>query len=185
MRRLWLITFFGLACCPILGCASDATSMNGEGREAMDMQAAAGRADEILDEVLNEIKPPLQWAHGPTSVGRCDVSRMRVVMTVVSFERRGSFLGIVDRYWRDTGYRIKSVNKDVEFPAIYARTPDGFGVSLSFGGAGQAFFEADSPCVEKSEVAESTTPPNGPAYDGVYPLPRPTLRSPFWSAGAP
>ncbi|OKK25311.1 hypothetical protein AMK09_03985 [Streptomyces sp. CB02488] len=151
----------------------------------MDMQEAAGRADSILDAVLGEVKPRVNWAHGPTSIGGCDVSRMRVVMTIVSDGRRGSFLGLVDRFWRKNGYRIKAVNKDADFPAIYAQTSDGFGVTLSVGGEGQAFFEVDSPCVEESEVAESTTPPNGPSYEGVYPLPRPNVRSDFWSAGAP
>ncbi|MEU9061079.1 hypothetical protein AB0D13_20065 [Streptomyces sp. NPDC048430] len=151
----------------------------------MNMQVAADRADQILDAVLEELRPPLNWAHGPTSKGACDVSRMRVVMTVVSVDRRGNFLGVVERFWRKSGYHIKAVNKDLDFPAIYARTSDGFGVSLSFGGKGQAFFEVDSPCVEKSEVADPTTPPNGPSYEGVYPIPRPNIRSPFWSAGAP
>ncbi|MER8088897.1 hypothetical protein ABTZ57_28240 [Streptomyces sp. NPDC094048] len=151
----------------------------------MDMQDAADQADKILDAVLKEVKPEVHWAHGPTSTGSCDVSRMRVVMTVVSEERRGSLLGVVDRFWRKSGYRIKAVNRDVEFPAIYAQTKDGFGVSLSIGGKGQAFFEVDSPCVNESEVKDPTTPPNGPAYEGVYPLPRPNVRSDFWSAGAP
>ncbi|MBO0918471.1 hypothetical protein J1C73_30480 [Streptomyces laculatispora] len=151
----------------------------------MDMQAAADRADRILDAVLEEVKPGVQWAHGPTSAGSCDVSRMRVVMTIVSDGRRGSFLGVVDRFWRKNGYRIKAVNRDPDLPAIYAQTSDGFGVTLSVGGGGQAFFEVDSPCVEESEVVESTTPPNGPSYEGVYPLPRPNVHSDFWSAGAP
>ncbi|MGW1818881.1 hypothetical protein ACWCQM_35635 [Streptomyces sp. NPDC002125] len=151
----------------------------------MDMQAAAIREDQILDAVLGELRPALSWAHGPTSTGTCDVSRMRTVMTVISAQRRGNFLGVVERFWREGGYRIKAVNKDQEFPAIYALTKDGFGVSLSFGGQGQAFFEADSPCVDKSEVADPTTPPNGPSYEGIYPIPRPNIRSPFWSAGAP
>ncbi|MFF1464523.1 hypothetical protein [Streptomyces sp. NPDC058330] len=168
-----------------MGCAGGGAPLNGGKGRSMDMQAAADRADKILGASLDEIKPAVQWAHGPTSHSGCDVSRMRVVMTIVSPDRRGSFLGIVDRHWRDSGYRIKAVNKDRQFPAIYAQTEDGFGVSLSFGGEGQAFFEADSPCVDKSDVAESTTPPNGPAYEGVYPLPRPNVRSPFWSVGAP
>ncbi|WP_406502087.1 hypothetical protein OHA04_18740 [Streptomyces sp. NBC_01590] len=151
----------------------------------MNMQDAANRADQLLDAVLGEIKPEVQWTHGPTSTGSCDVSRMRVVMTVVSEARRGSFLGVVDRFWRRSGYRIKAVNKNVDVPAIYAQTKDGYGVSLSIGGEGQAFFEVDSPCVQESEVAESTTPPNGPGYEGVYPLPRPDVHSDFWSAGAP
>ncbi len=106
-------------------------------------------------------------------------------MTVISTERRGGFLGVVERFWRSRGFHIKAINNDADFPAIYARTSDGFGVSLSFGAAGQAFFEVDSPCVAKSAVDEPTTSPNGRAYEGVYPLPRPNIRSPFWSAGAP
>ncbi|MFJ1611180.1 hypothetical protein [Streptomyces sp. NPDC088249] len=161
------------------------TSSDRGKRVELNMQGAADRADSILDAVLREIKPEVQWAHGPTSTGSCDVSRMRVVMTVVSRERRGSFLGVVDRFLRKSGYRVKAVNRDTDVPAIYAQTNDGFGVSLSIGGEGQAFFEVDSPCVKESEVAESATPPNGPAYEGIYPLPRPNVRSGFWSAGAP
>ncbi|MBP2360052.1 hypothetical protein JOF59_002452 [Streptomyces clavifer] len=151
----------------------------------MNMQAAADRADLILDAVLEKIHPQIQWAHDPTTVGKCDVSRRRTVMTIISADRRGSFLGVVERFWRESGYQIKAINSDVDLPAVYAQTDDGFGVSLSVGGKGQAFFQVDSPCVAKSDVADSTTSPNGPSYEGVYPLPRPNIRSPFWSAGAP
>lgn len=177
--------FAVLLCWLLLGCAGDVAPTNGEEQVDMDMQAAADRADYMLDTVLGELRPPLHWAHGPTGKGACDVSRMRVVMTVISAERRGAFLGVVERFWENDGYHINVVNKDVDFPAIYARTSDGFGATLSFGGDGQAFFEVDSPCVDKSQVAPPTTPPNGPSYEGVYPLPRPNIRSPFWSAGAP
>ncbi|MEU1124191.1 hypothetical protein ABZ371_11640 [Streptomyces sp. NPDC005899] len=172
-------------CLALSGCENRITAVNSEKSTDVNMQEAANRADGILDAVLAKIHPGLQWAHGPTSAGGCDVSRMRVVMTIISTERRGNFLGVVERFWRSNGFRIKAVNNDADFPAIYARTSDGFGASLSFGGEGQAFFEVDSPCVEKSEVAESTTPPSGRSYEGVYPLPRPNIRSPFWSAGAP
>lgn len=152
-------------------------------RVDMDMQVAADHADEIMDATLASIEPPVHWAHGPTTTGSCGVTRRRAVMTVVSDERRGSFLGLVERVWRKRHYKIKGVNSDRDSPAIYAQAQDGFGVSLIFGG-GQAFFEVDSPCVEESDVAESTTPPNGPSYEGVYPLPRPNIHSDFWSTGA-
>ncbi|MFI6724988.1 hypothetical protein [Streptomyces atratus] len=168
-----------LLCVAMSGCA------NGGKRAVMDMQEAGDRADSIMDAVLGNIDPAVQWAHAPTTTGTCDVTRRRTVMTIVSEARRGSFLGVVDRFWRKSGYRIKAINNDVDVPAIYAQTKDGFGVSLIIGYEGQAFFEVDSPCVNESEVAESATPPNGPAYEGVYPLPRPNVRSDFWSAGAP
>lgn len=106
-------------------------------------------------------------------------------MTVISAERRGSFLGVVDRHLRQSGYRISALNKDADFPAIYARTDEGYTVSLRFGGEGQAFLRIDTPCVEESEVAESTTRATAPTYEGMEHIPRPNIRSPFWSAGAP
>ncbi|AGJ56319.1 hypothetical protein ABZ593_17985 [Streptomyces sp. NPDC012617] len=106
-------------------------------------------------------------------------------MTIVSPERRGNFLGVVDRAWRASGYRMKSINNDPDVPAIFAQTEDGFGVSLIVGGEGQVFLEVDTPCVEESEVAESTTQATAPTYEGMEHIPRPNIRSPFWSAGAP
>ncbi|MFD3652234.1 hypothetical protein [Streptomyces sp. NPDC058620] len=153
-------------------------------RDGMDMQGAAERSDVILDAVLDEVQPAVRWTHGPTTTGGCEVSRRRTVMTVISPERRGSFLGLVDRFWRKGEYRLEAINNDEEFPAIYAQTQDGFVVSLRFGGEGQAFFRVDSPCVEKSEVADSTTKPTAPTYEGMEHIPRPNIRSAFWSAGA-
>ncbi|MFH8340640.1 hypothetical protein [Streptomyces sp. AM6-12] len=147
------------------------------------MQQAAERADGMLDATLGAIKPEVRWTHSGTSTGTCDVSRSRTVMTIVSAERRGNFLGIVQRFWEKSGYRIKSVNKSKEFPAIFAQSADGFGISLVVGDAGQIAFEVDSPCAEPSKVAAPTTPANGPDYD--YPIPRPNVRSAFWSSTIP
>ncbi|MEU1351805.1 hypothetical protein ACFYPA_34190 [Streptomyces sp. NPDC005775] len=150
----------------------------------MDMQEAAEHADVILDAVFAEIHPGVQWAHGPTTTGVCDVTRRRVVMTIVSPERRGSFLGLVDRFWRKSEYKIKAINNDLEVPAIFAQTEDGFGVSLIVGAAGQVFFEVDSPCVRKAEVTDSAVEPSGPSYAEAEVLPRPNVHSDFWSTGA-
>ncbi|WSQ85907.1 hypothetical protein OG722_16690 [Streptomyces sp. NBC_01212] len=151
----------------------------------MNMQRAAEASDRMLDGVLQSIQPQVRWTHGPTTTGSCEVSRRRTIMTVISAERRGSFLGLVDRHLRKAGYRVEAMNNDVDFPAIYARSTDGYTVSLRFGGEGQAFLRADTPCVEESEVAESTTQATAPTYEGMENIPRPNIRSPFWSAGAP
>ncbi|MGW8490326.1 hypothetical protein [Streptomyces sp. NPDC055886] len=152
-----------------------------ESGRTMDMQEAAEQSDAMLDAVLKGIDPDVQWAHGPTTTRACGVTRRRAVMTVVSAERRQTFLDRAETFWRKSGYRIKAVNKDEKFPAVYAVTRSGFGVSLSFRGKGQAFLEADSPCVAESKVAAPAAEPNGPAYKDVYPLPRPNVRSDFWS----
>ncbi|MFF1915675.1 hypothetical protein ACFVYE_29605 [Streptomyces sp. NPDC058239] len=165
--------------------SADTTKSTKSSKEGgMDMQEAAERSDGMLDAVLKEIDPEVQWAHGPTTTGSCDVTRRRTVMTIVSAERRQSFLDQVEKFWRKSDYRIKAKNNDKEFPAVYAQTKAGFGISVSFRGKGQAFFEADSPCVKESKVADSTSKPNGPAYEGVYPLPRPNVHSDHWSTGA-
>ncbi|MGW2281534.1 hypothetical protein [Streptomyces sp. NPDC001770] len=106
-------------------------------------------------------------------------------MTIISDGRRGSFLGVVDRFWRKSGYRISAINDDVIYPAIYAKTGDGFDVSLTFGGSGQAFFRVDSPCVRSSNVADSKSKPNTPSYEGMENIPRPNIHSDFWSAATP
>ncbi|MCX5398026.1 hypothetical protein OHA55_13685 [Streptomyces sp. NBC_00102] len=148
----------------------------------MNMQEAADRADSILDSTIEAINPEVRWTHGPSTSGSCDVTRRRTVMTVISDVRRGSLLGVVDRFWRNEGYEIISTRNDSEVPAVYARTIDGFGVSLIVGGEGQVFFEADTPCVEESEVADPTTKPNTPSYEGMENIPRPNIHSDFWSA---
>ncbi|MFI1226915.1 MULTISPECIES: hypothetical protein [unclassified Streptomyces] len=153
----------------------------GEVGSGMDMQEAAEQSDAMLDAVLKGIDPDVQWAHGPTTTRACGVTRRRTVMTVVSAERRQTFLDRAETFWRKNDYRIKAVNKDEKFPAVYAVTKSGFGVSVSFRGKGQAFLEADSPCVKESKVAAPAAEPNGPAYKDVYPLPRPNVRSDFWS----
>ncbi|MFJ9096728.1 hypothetical protein ACIRIR_35200 [Streptomyces globisporus] len=170
---------------PLAGCGSE-SGARGDGVSAgkekgVDMQEAAEQSDAMLDAVLQGIDPDVQWAHGPTTTRACGVTRRRTVMTVVSPERRQTFLDRAENFWRKNGYRIKAVNKDEKFPAVYAVTRSGFGVSVSFRGKGQAFLEADSPCVKESKVADPTTEPNGPAYKDVYPLPRPNVRSDFWS----
>ncbi|MEE1737317.1 hypothetical protein [Streptomyces sp. BE147] len=173
---------FGLA---LSGCGTENMRQSDGGKKSgMDMQQAAERSDEMLDAVLKGIEPEVEWAHGPTTTRACGVTRRRTVMTIVSAERREMFLDRVETFWRDSDYRIKAVNNDEVFPAVYAVTKSGFGISVSIRGKGQAFFEADSPCVKESKVADSTSEPNGKAYKGVYPLPRPNVRSDFWSAGA-
>ncbi|WEH41028.1 hypothetical protein [Streptomyces sp. AM 2-1-1] len=148
----------------------------------MDMQEAAQYGDNALDAVFQDIKPAVHWTHGPTSIGSCEVSRRRTVMTVISEARRGSFLGVVDRFWRKSGYEITAINNDETFPAIYARTQESFTLVLRFGGSGQAFFRVDSPCVENSEVVDSKSKPNTPSYEGMENIPRPNIHSDFWSA---
>ncbi|MXG24127.1 hypothetical protein [Streptomyces sp. YIM 132580] len=174
-----------LSGCGNVGTASESGSgsSSGSGKESgrMDMQEAAERSDAMLDAVLEAVDPDLQWAHGPTTTRACGVTRRRTVMTVVSADRRQTFLDRAEAFWRKSEYRIKAVNKDEVFPAVYAVTEAGFGVSVSFRGKGQAFLEVDSPCVKESKVAPPTAEPNGPAYEGVYPLPRPNVRSGFWS----
>ncbi|WP_274031988.1 hypothetical protein [Streptomyces sp. MMBL 11-1] len=149
----------------------------------MDMQGAAERADAIFYATVGEIKPEVEWVHRATTTGSCDVTRYWTVMTEISEQRRGNFLGVVERSWKSSGYRIKTVSPSKEMPSIIVRSPDGFGIRVSFGYKGQAFFQVTSPCVDESKVAAPEQVANGRTYEGE--IPTPNVRSGFWSAEAP
>lgn len=149
------------------------------------MQEAADRADGILDDTFAKIYPTVHWVHGESTEGACDVSRRRAVVTVISAARRGGFFGIVERAWKEFGYRQVGVNANSVTPATYFETPDGFRVRLLIGGGGQAFFEVATPCVEQSRVAPPTLDAPGETGHMGEPVPAPNVRSDFWSAGAP
>ncbi|GAA3375973.1 hypothetical protein GCM10020367_45840 [Streptomyces sannanensis] len=149
----------------------------------MDMQEAATRADAMLDATMGAVVPEIQWTHDETTTGSCTVTRYRAVMTIISEQRRGSFLGVIERFWKKSGYKITSVNQDRENPAVFAKSSDGFGIVLAIGDKGQVFLKVTTPCVRESEVAEPTIKSNGPDYSGDE-IPYPNVRSDFWSAGS-
>ncbi|ARI53040.1 hypothetical protein A6E92_13160 [Streptomyces sp. S8] len=168
----------------LAGCGMLGGAKNGSGALAgMDMQGAAERADGMFYATVGAIKPEIEWVHDATTTGSCDVTRYWTVMTTVSEQRRGNFLGVVERFWKASDYRIKMVNPSKDLPAITAVSPDGFGILVTFGYKGQAFFEVTSPCVDKSEVAEPAKAANGRMYEGEKPLPN--VHSDFWSAESP
>lgn len=148
------------------------------------MQEAAERADEILDSTFAAIRPAVHWTHGESTEGSCEVSRRRAVMTIISPERRGDFLDVVERHWKSEGFRQTGRNRNAKSPATYFTTSDDYNVRLLIGGNGQAFFEVATPCVTKSSVPPPTTDTVGPNYAGS-PIPDPTVRSAFWSATTP
>ncbi|MFI6943584.1 hypothetical protein ACIBI4_30335 [Streptomyces sp. NPDC050418] len=169
----------------------------------MNMQEAADRAETILTHIQNGIEPVVTWGRGPSSdpictdfkndaTGKGQITRRKHVLTIISPERRGSFLGVVERSWKKAGYTITSVNADRRNPSMIATTPDGFRISLLVGYKGQVFLDVHSPCVTESNVADppvdpgaESLPPNphdpkDPLADGPWGLPY--LKSPFWSA---
>lgn len=168
----------------LAGCGLPIGTKNGRGPLAgMDMQGAAERADGMYYATVGAIKPEIEWVYYTTTTGSCDVTRYWTVMTVVSEQRRGNFLGVVERFWKTSGYRIDMVNPSKEMPEIIATSPDGFGISVLIGYKGQAFFEVTSPCVDESKVAAPKKVANGRMYEGE--IPTPNVRSDFWSAETP
>ncbi|MGW6290476.1 hypothetical protein [Streptomyces sp. NPDC055107] len=173
-----------VACALLAGCGLSGSSKNGgEPLADMDMQGAAEQADRMFYATVGAIKPEVEWTYRATTTGRCDVTRYWTVMTVVSEQRRGNFLGVVERFWKSSDYRIKTVNPSKNMPAIYARSPEGFDIRVKVGYKGQAFFQVTSPCVGESKVAAPTKMANGRTYDGK--IPTPNVRSDFWSAETP
>lgn len=156
-------------------------SRSGNGMK-INMQEAADRADAILDGTLAAIKPPVQWTHTYSMPGDCYVDRARSVMTIISTERRGSFLDVLERRWKGKGYKFVAASQN-ELAANF-ETQDGFQLEVLIGTNGQAHLSVTTPCVQKSEVAPPTSKPNGPDYSKQE-LPAPNVQSTFWSSDAP
>ncbi|WP_217624200.1 hypothetical protein [Streptomyces sp. TRM64462] len=186
-----------LAAFVVSGCglidSGDGTGPKGKAQN-VNMQQAGEQAEQILDATLAAIKPPVETRRGPSSdpictdfkndaTGTGQVTRRRHVMTVISAERRGSFVGVVERYWKKQGYEITAVRPNKEQPAVFARTPEGFQITVDIGYKGQAFFSVMSPCVAESEVTVPPAEPfdpDSPEAEGL-----PYIKSPFWSANTP
>ena len=167
----------------LAGCGSTGTASSGkESQSKMNMQEAADKADTILDETFAAIKPPVQWTHTYSMPGDCYVDRERSVMTIISTERRGSFLGVLERHWKSKGYKLVATSQNGL--AANFKTQDGFQLEVLIGTTGQAHVSVTTPCVEKSEVAPPTSTPNGPDYSKQK-LPAPNVKSTFWSNDAP
>lgn len=167
----------------ISGCGvTGGASSSKESRSKMNLQEAADRADAILDETFAAIKPPVQWTHRYSMPGDCYVDRDRAVMTIISAERRGSFLGLLDRHWKGKGYKLVSTSPNGL--AAHFVTQDGFQLEILIAPNGQAHLSVTTPCVEESDVAQPTSKPNGPDYSNQK-LPEPNVKSTFWSSDAP
>jgi hypothetical protein len=167
----------------ISGCgATGNASSSKESQSKMNLQEAADRADAILDETFAAIKPPVQWTHTYSMPGDCYVDRDRSVMTIISTERRGSFLGVLERYWKGKGYKLVATSQNGL--AANFETQDGFQLEVLIAPNGQAHLSVTTPCVEKSDVAQPTSKPNGPDYSKQE-LPAPNVKSAFWSSDAP
>ncbi|OAR24149.1 hypothetical protein A8W25_17015 [Streptomyces sp. ERV7] len=166
----------------------------------MNMQQGAEKADVILQKTLAGITPGLRWVHDSSEdiscsdwknagTGTSSVIRGVMVMTIVSPERRGALLGVVERNWKASGYKITRVNASKELPSITAFTPENFQVHVAVGGEGQFRFSVTTPCLTDSPVQRPTTPSNvdtnTPAYEGGKFFPRPYLHDDFWSAKTP
>ncbi|MGW9119566.1 hypothetical protein ACWGRV_23545 [Streptomyces sp. NPDC055663] len=161
----------------------------------MDMQQAGKRSEAILDGTLAAIRPPVKWAYGAPVESACStglneptgtttVTRSRNILTVVSEQRRGNLLGLVQRYWEGQGFRVVSVNTDKDMPRIGAKGPDGITVSLEVGSIGNVSLSAGLSCAEDSAMTyPAGTPghPGGPKAEEV----RPKEHSAFWSSNEP
>ncbi|WP_330331839.1 hypothetical protein OHS33_20375 [Streptomyces sp. NBC_00536] len=161
----------------------------------MNMQQGAERADAILQETLTAVRPELRWNHGPSSESGCTntlnkatgtgaADRSILILTIVSEQRRGALLGVIERAWKGRGYKITSMRTSPTVPALYASTPEGYSLSAEVGGEGQFRLSAATPCLTDAPVQSPTTKPNTPVRTTPYPQ-RPDVRDDFWSAETP
>ncbi|MFI6704102.1 hypothetical protein ACIBJC_35090 [Streptomyces sp. NPDC050509] len=159
------------------------------------LQEATEKADAIMLDTMSSVQPPLNWVHDAATEGGCgeytidgrttgSATRRAAVMTIVSEERRGNLLGVLERLWKKQGYEITGTNPSKEAPAIFARTPEDFRMSVVVGAKGQFLFSLATPCFIKSDVAPPKTAANGTPFEGED-VPYPSVHSDFWSATTP
>ncbi|MFB6863913.1 hypothetical protein ACFCZQ_32460 [Streptomyces virginiae] len=165
-------------------------------KPTMNMQQGAERADAILQDTLGAVRPELKWNHGPGGSAGCakgvagaatgtgSAKRSITILTVVSEQRRGALIGVIERDWKSRGYKITSVRQAAEAPAVYASTPDGYSLSVEVAGEGQFFLDAATPCLADSPVMDPMTQPNTHVRTTEFPQ-RPDERDEFWSAETP
>ncbi len=179
----------------VAGCGPGADDGSDKRNDTVQLQQGAERADAILQETLAAVQPELKWNHGPSSDAGCTnalgnatgmaaADRSIAVLTIVSEQRRGALLGVIERAWRERGYKITSVRKSPTFPGIYASTPDGYSLEVKVAGEGQFFLGASTPCLEDTGIQQPASKPNTPDRSGEFPQ-RPDVQDEFWSATTP
>lgn len=193
MKKLYVLTLCLMAVA-VAGCGGN-LPLPGKEEPSMNLQQAAEKADGITAGTLDNVNPGVSWAHGTSTGGLPDgaspgedesdfVTRRAAVMTVVSKQRRGNLLGVIERNWKSHGYEITGVNKDKKFPAIYAKTPEGFQLSLDVGNEGQFFLDVLTPDAQMTQVSPPTVKDSGRSHIGED-FPAPNVHSDFWSDNSP
>ncbi|WP_371616494.1 hypothetical protein [Streptomyces sp. NBC_00454] len=184
-----------LAFAALAGCGPSEGTTEGKRNTGMNMQQGADRADAILQETLAAVEPRLRWNHEASAQSGCtdslnkatgtgSVDRAILILTIVSEQRRGALLGVIERDWKARGYKITSVRSNPVAPAIYASTPEDYSLAVEVGGQGQFRLSAATPCLTDSGVQEPTAKPNTPVRTTPYPQ-RPDVHDEFWSAATP
>lgn len=135
------------------------------------------------------------WSHDETLTTTCrdvansetdnsQVSRVRVVLTVISAERRSAFVEDVLHQWKAQGFKASTVSVDNELPTASVKTGEGMTLSVEVMGTGQAQFRTSSGCVGTAGVQEPTIKANGPDFTGRE-IPRPYIKDDYWSLPEP
>ncbi|WP_330238979.1 hypothetical protein [Streptomyces sp. NBC_00525] len=164
----------------------------------MDMQQAGERAEEILDNTMAAIQPPVKWVRGATMESPCStglneptgtttIMRSRNILTVVPEQRRDEFLKMVQWQWEKQGAGDFEVDPGSakRMPQMRATSADGLAMILNIGHVGNIFIQAGFGCAQDSAM---TYPAGTPGQPGGPEEPEriPHEHSPYWSAtGAP
>ncbi|MYQ76720.1 MULTISPECIES: hypothetical protein [unclassified Streptomyces] len=157
----------------------------------MGMQQAGQRAEEILDDTMEAIQPPVKWVRGSTFESPCStglneptgtttVVRSRNILTVVSERRRDELLKMVQRHWEKLGAKDFDIHSDEKMPRIRATTADGLAVTLDVGYVSNVYIRAGFGCAQDSAM---TYPKGTPGQPGGPDEPEriPREHSSYWS----
>ncbi|MET8629922.1 hypothetical protein ABZW30_40430 [Kitasatospora sp. NPDC004669] len=159
----------------------------------MTPEQAVQQLNALLDDSMSGIRPPLLYWDGwprsteqsaegfyEESLGYATATRDRYIMTKVARAKYGALLGVVERSWKAKGYTITAVSP--EQPAIFASTPDGAEIAITFGAPGNITFTASVgpiPVIRDRDPFGVPVPEPVMANGNLDVIPR--YKDPFWS----
>ncbi|MGX8906338.1 hypothetical protein ACR820_14120 [Streptomyces netropsis] len=177
------------------GAAGEQSDKDAE-KVKMNMQQAGDRAEALLTESIEAVVPAVQWDYFSSNEVACSgnlneatgtttVKRTRIITTKISEQRRGNFLGVVQGNWEKKGYELTGADADKDMPSLFAKTQDGFTISVEIGYKGAAYFSIASPCASDSPLSFPNGTPGKPGRPDAKVDQVPRHESEFWSSVKP
>ncbi|MFI6447351.1 hypothetical protein [Kitasatospora sp. NPDC050543] len=133
------------------------------------MEASTARDEfkALLDDTLQAITPSVKWRDNGVNVEPeqtfdnkdrdvATAKMSRHVLTRFSPEKVGSLLGVVERRWKERGYKVEFVNPNA--PSMQVTTSKGYRLTLTVGGGDERKVASFDVSVDNVKVTDERYP---------------------------